>query len=87
MLSQAENICHCIREARRIFWYRHRLEEYVFEDHTAGAWNISAVNEIVVVLGDVGGQVSRAPGFSATYTTYNTWLSSSLWRLDSIPPV
>ena len=63
------------------------VEEYVVEDHTAGAWNIRAVNEIVAVLGDVGGQVSRAPGFSATYTTYNTWLFRSLWRLDSVPPV
>ena len=23
LLSQAEDICHCIREARRIFGYRH----------------------------------------------------------------
>lgn len=23
-LSQAEDICHCVDEARRIFWNRHR---------------------------------------------------------------
>ena len=67
MLSQAEDVCHCVCEARWIFWYSHHCKRVCFEgsynrclEYQGGKWDSNYARPI---LEDVGRKFSN----SATY--------------------